>query len=648
MVTGFTFKSVSNETRILGKVMIFNKPLAENNGTSAENPPGGLHKWQNPAIFIETLEIGRTALHSEEFIQAVLPKFLGLFDLCCGCYWSLDDSAKALKCEIVSGSVAEEFKKGIPDARCLEGENLPGTVLKLKNLVYVDDISKWSDSRRDMSIRCGVKSCFAFPVTVNRQIIGVLEFFSQEKAVAGEQNTAILKSYGELVANGLDQIHSRQVLANNRALNEVLEAIDRANTSEEIASIALNNVREAFGWLYGTSWLVDPQDNVLRCIKESGSTVEEFCRMTRAAKFPEGTGLPGLTWQKRDVLLAPYVSKLSSFPRKDAAERAGIVSGVCFPIIVDEQVIGATEFFSKEVISLNNESLQTLRNVGKLVSSAMTRIIKKEKEQQSARKINGYSLELVDFSKTTAQLSSTILQSAQQSENEAKRIVSISAEMSKGTNTIAAATEEMVTSIKEISRNTSFTAQITQQASEKSDETKKIIDMLGKSAKDIDSVVEIMKKLASQTNLLALNAKIEAASAGDAGLGFAVVANEVKELSKQSESATEDIRTRIEEIQKNTFNAVTAINDIVAIIEEINQANRTIAGAVEEQSSTANEISVNISGIALNSENISKNILYLASLAETTTKNAQNSQEVSMKSSENLYHMSEDLKHLIE
>jgi methyl-accepting chemotaxis protein len=104
----------------------------------------------------------------------------------------------------------------------------------------------------------------------------------------------------------------------------------------------------------------------------------------------------------------------------------------------------------------------------------------------------------------------------------------------------------------------------------------------------------VIQDIAEQTNLLALNATIEAARAGEAGKGFAVVATEVKELARQTASATEDIRRRIEAIQGSTGQAVKSMGGIGDVIRQVNELSRTIASAVEEQSITTKEIARNI------------------------------------------------------
>jgi methyl-accepting chemotaxis protein len=192
-----------------------------------------------------------------------------------------------------------------------------------------------------------------------------------------------------------------------------------------------------------------------------------------------------------------------------------------------------------------------------------------------------------ELSATATQLNENSSTTLQQSNTAAAN----TEEVSKGVQIVATNTEEMVASIKEISRNTSEAADISKETMKRTQDTNKTITQLGISSEEIGNVIKVISSIAQQTNLLALNATIEAARAGEAGKGFAVVANEVKELAKQTAKATDDITNRINAIQGDTKDAVSAINGISQVIEKLNMISVAIAAAVEEQTATANEVS---------------------------------------------------------
>ena len=110
-----------------------------------------------------------------------------------------------------------------------------------------------------------------------------------------------------------------------------------------------------------------------------------------------------------------------------------------------------------------------------------------------------------------------------------------------------------------------------------------VIQRLESKGTEIGKVVQLIATIAKQTNLLALNATIEAARAGEAGRGFAVVASEVKDLANETATATNEIGTQVGGIRADTQNAVSAIEEMQGLIEELDRCQKVISGIVVEQ-----------------------------------------------------------------
>ncbi len=155
---------------------------------------------------------------------------------------------------------------------------------------------------------------------------------------------------------------------------------------------------------------------------------------------------------------------------------------------------------------------------------------------------------------------------------------------------------------------------------ESSSQAEKIIAKLGESSAEVGQVTDVISKIAEQTNILALNASIEAARAGEAGKGFSVVANEVKELAKETAKATADIAKRIADIQNDTSVAVKAINEINTIMTEVDSLSTTVSTAVEEQAVTSNEISRSMTEAATGVTDIARNISGLEDVARMSAE----------------------------
>jgi methyl-accepting chemotaxis protein len=159
---------------------------------------------------------------------------------------------------------------------------------------------------------------------------------------------------------------------------------------------------------------------------------------------------------------------------------------------------------------------------------------------------------------------------------------------------VASATEELASSVREISAQVQESNRIATSAVKQADETDSRINALSQAANRIGDVIKLITSVAEQTNLLALNATIEAARAGEAGRGFAVVAQEVKALAAQTAKATDEIGIQIAGMQTATQEAVGSIKMISSTIGKISEITSAISAAIEEQGAATQEISGNI------------------------------------------------------
>ena len=176
--------------------------------------------------------------------------------------------------------------------------------------------------------------------------------------------------------------------------------------------------------------------------------------------------------------------------------------------------------------------------------------------------------------------------------------------VSQSTTSASCAVEQMYASFNETAQNSSNGAMVTRKASQMAEETSSMMNRLGNSAQEIGEIIEIIQAIGSQTHLLSLNAAIEAAGAGDAGKGFFVVANEVKELANQTETSANVIRSKILSMQNHTQEAVEVIQSIVKVVSQIDQIMFAIASSVEEQTVVTNDISSTISMTAQNAKEL--------------------------------------------
>ena len=292
--------------------------------------------------------------------------------------------------------------------------------------------------------------------------------------------------------------------------------------------------------------------------------------------------------------------------------------------------------------SITQPIAQALDAAEEIAEGNLTRPIKVEGNDEAGRLLLAMA-KMQDKLKDTLQ---RISGSATQLASAAEELNAVTDESARGltqqNNEIeqaATAVNEMTSAVEEVARNAVSTSEASKNATSSAGDgrdlvqetvsaiermssdvqaTATLIGNLAEESRDIGKVLDVIRGLADQTNLLALNAAIEAARAGEAGRGFAVVADEVRALAHRTQQSTSEIERMIGSIQAGTEHAVDSMRNsteraestlniakgagmsldtINTAIVEINERNLVIASAAEEQAQVAREVDRNLVNI---------------------------------------------------
>ncbi|MHC1744390.1 MAG: bacteriohemerythrin [Syntrophobacteraceae bacterium] len=260
--------------------------------------------------------------------------------------------------------------------------------------------------------------------------------------------------------------------------------------------------------------------------------------------------------------------------------------------------------------TLNQSMHQIIRDISKGIETLAS----------SSSELSGISGKMASGTKAIAEKSSSVVGEAEDSSTNALSMAVKIEDAAANLTAVAAATEEMSATIGEIASNAERSRAISDEAVQQAQAVSNAMKDLGQAAQDIGKVTETITSISSQTNLLALNATIEAARAGAAGKGFAVVANEIKELAQQTAAATDDIKGKIAGIQTSTGSAITDIEQISGVINEVGQIVNTIAAAIEEQSVVTRDVASNIAQASMGVTDSNERVAQAATASQSIAK----------------------------
>ncbi|UFZ01780.1 methyl-accepting chemotaxis protein [Bradyrhizobium ontarionense] len=356
-------------------------------------------------------------------------------------------------------------------------------------------------------------------------------------------------------------------------------------------------------------------------VKDSGSVAALIENLLFAEWTLLGVGL------LLGVGIAVQVARSITKPIKELVADSGRLSGgdttVEFKTADRGDEIGdvskAVAKFRDNVIAQHEASSRYVREAE--AREAMNRVVEQAVEAFRAKSAELLSQvdDNVDVMKSTAV---TLTGIASHATDQAASAAGASEKTAANVQTVAAAAEELSSSIVEIGRQIELSNSTVRSANATTARSEAEIEGLAQAAQNISTVIDLIQAIAAQTNLLALNATIEAARAGEAGRGFAVVAQEVKSLAEQTARATQEIGQHVQGIQSSTSNAVASVKQVATAMRQIEDVTTAIASAVEQQGAATREISHNVQMAASGSQTLASNISTVSGAIEETSQSA--------------------------
>jgi methyl-accepting chemotaxis protein len=401
--------------------------------------------------------------------------------------------------------------------------------------------------------------------------------------------------------NGVPEI-AEQIAAARRGGGYVSYLVPRAGQDKPLPKLSYAAPVEAWGWMVGTGVYIDDVDEAF------------WNRVETASLWALGVlGVLGLcAWPVTRSIVRPLRALTAAMSRLAQGDTAAAV-----PHRDNHDEIGdmarAVLIFQRGL--LEAETLRAEQERQKAAAAAEQQAALRQMADRFEGRVGGVVRAVGAAAGEMEAAAQSMSQTAALTNDRSAAAAAATGRTSADVQTVASATEELASSIREISQQVAHAAAVTSRATEDAKRTNTVVGALTGNAERVGEVVQLIGNIARQTHLLALNATIEAARAGEAGRGFAVVASEVKTLADQTARATEEIGQQIVAIQQASREGAAAIRGIAATIAEIDGIATTIAAAVEEQGAATQEIARSSQNAARSTQETGANVTRVSEAA---------------------------------
>ncbi|MGL4634863.1 MAG: methyl-accepting chemotaxis protein [Beijerinckiaceae bacterium] len=399
----------------------------------------------------------------------------------------------------------------------------------------------------------------------------------------------------------------------------VLAKIELKQTEKQALEKQLDSYEQAFEkWLNAASSVRNDTDiasGIFDIIKPAVALFSEENRKVEMKARDDGVMIAAQTRQRAwfALALAFLIASIVAFVagrsitkpllaiREAMQQLAEGQDRKTIPYTADKNEIGS---MARSVQVFQQAMQERQRLTTEQLQSANQQASRNETMTEAVRSFDTALLEAQDnLSRSSADLttfSRNLMAMSNNMDINARTTLDSASETAAESTGVAAAANQLASSIAEISAQTEKANGSVREAVNDSKRTQSQMLSLNTRASEITSIVEIINTIAAQTNLLALNATIEAARAGEAGKGFAVVAQEIKALASQTGQATAGIIKQIESIQNATAEGATSVGALTQTLAHVEEASVAVAAAVQEQEHSVSEIARIIANLSIN------------------------------------------------